>query len=172
MNQNRRRSPYQGGLSIASLAQREVARSVSGGSEGSPSLCRRGMVHTFFVRTKKVCKESRQRGRGFDSPSPLKTPSQRPKRGLHPSLETPAAWRSNRPEATVLEAQAAFFEKWAAYGGPGVQGARHKNVGTARRAVTAFFRAGTPLAAFFSPFLCPHKEMGPPEARPLSQPSG
>ena len=81
-----------------------------------------------------------------------------------PPLDSPAAWRSNRPEATVLEAQAAFFEKWAACGGPGVQGARHKNVGTARRAVTAFFRAGTPLAAFFSPFLCPHKEMGPPEA--------
>ena len=45
----------------------------------------------------------------------------------------------------------------------GFQGWAHKKVGTATPS-QLFYQRPTPLAAFFPPFLCPHKEMGPPEA--------
>ena len=77
--------------------------------------------HTFFAWAKKVRKETRQGEGVSNSPSPWK-PHPNDQEGLRPPLDSPAAWRSNWPDATVPEVQAAFFEKWAACGGPGGPG--------------------------------------------------
>ncbi len=63
---------------------------------------RRGFFMYFLCADKESTKESRQRGRGFDSPSPLKTPTQRPRGAAPPigfprSLEVKLAYAPPKP---------------------------------------------------------------------------
>ena len=63
-----------------------------------------GFFMYFLCADKESTKESRQRGRGFDSPSPLKTPTQRPRGAAPPigfprSLEVKLACASKAPLA-------------------------------------------------------------------------